>query len=118
MSVESVSVESIETFVNDPERFAGIQRDHDARDVARLSGSVDICPMLAGFHSLNYSMFKLAHGYAKRDMAACSELQEAEFGAVAAVARDGHTSIAAMAYSTETDQFHAKLPFGKNTTPV
>src|SRR4051812_19559396 len=36
---------------------------------------------LAGFHTLNYSMFKLAHGYAKRGMSAYSELQEAEFAA-------------------------------------
>ena len=34
---------------------------------------------LAGFHALNYSMFKLAHGYKDRGMAAYSELQEAEF---------------------------------------
>ncbi len=36
---------------------------------------------LAGFHSLNYSMFDLAHGYKERGMAAYSELQQAEFGA-------------------------------------
>ncbi|MES3024225.1 MAG: isocitrate lyase [Pseudomonadota bacterium] len=36
---------------------------------------------LAGFHALNYSMFKLAHGYARRQMTAFVELQEAEFGA-------------------------------------
>src|ERR1700693_3433014 len=38
---------------------------------------------LAGFHSLNYSMFHLAHGYARRQMTAFVELQEAEFAAVA-----------------------------------
>ncbi len=38
---------------------------------------------LAGFHALNYSMFKLAHGYRDRGMAAYSELQEAEFAAEA-----------------------------------
>ncbi len=43
---------------------------------------------LAGFHALNYSMFKLAHGYRERGMAAYSELQEAEFAAEA----DGYTA--------------------------
>src|SRR5499433_818221 len=37
---------------------------------------------LAGFHSLNYSMFNLAHGYARNNMSAFVELQEAEFAAV------------------------------------
>jgi len=37
---------------------------------------------LAGFHSLNYSMFNLAHGYARKQMSAFVELQEAEFAAV------------------------------------
>jgi len=36
---------------------------------------------LAGFHSLNYSMFNLAHGYARHGMSAFVELQEAEFAA-------------------------------------
>ncbi|CAM8644323.1 AceA Isocitrate lyase [Burkholderiales bacterium] len=36
---------------------------------------------LAGFHSLNYSMFNLAHGYAQNNMSAFVELQEAEFAA-------------------------------------
>jgi isocitrate lyase len=36
---------------------------------------------LAGFHSLNYSMFHLAHGYARRQMSAFVELQQAEFDA-------------------------------------
>jgi isocitrate lyase len=36
---------------------------------------------LAGFHSLNYSMFNLAHGYARHQMSAFVELQEAEFAA-------------------------------------
>ncbi|MDO3681105.1 isocitrate lyase [Paenibacillus ehimensis] len=34
---------------------------------------------LAGFHSLNHSMFELARGYRDRGMAAYSELQQAEF---------------------------------------
>jgi len=36
---------------------------------------------LAGFHALNFSMFHLAHGYARRHMTAFVELQEAEFAA-------------------------------------
>ena len=36
---------------------------------------------LAGFHSLNYGMFELAHGYARRGMSAFVELQEKEFAA-------------------------------------
>ena len=43
---------------------------------------------LAGFHALNYSMFKLARGYRDRGMAAYSELQEAEFAAET----DGYTA--------------------------
>lgn len=35
---------------------------------------------LAGFHALNYSMFDLAHGYAREQMKAYVELQEREFG--------------------------------------
>ena len=34
---------------------------------------------LAGFHALNYSMFDLAHGYAREGMSAYVELQEKEF---------------------------------------
>lgn len=36
---------------------------------------------LAGFHSLNYGMFELAHGYVRRGMSAFVELQEKEFAA-------------------------------------
>jgi isocitrate lyase len=36
---------------------------------------------LAGFHSLNYSMFDLAYGYARNNMSAFVELQEKEFAA-------------------------------------
>jgi len=39
---------------------------------------------LAGFHSLNHSMFELASGYRDRGMAAYSELQQAEFASEAA----------------------------------
>jgi isocitrate lyase len=86
---------------------------------------------LAGFHSLNYSMFKLAHGYKERGMAAYSELQQAEFAAesegytatrhqrevgvsyfdaVATAAAGGHSSTTAMAHSTEAEQFHEHAP--------
>lgn len=82
---------------------------------------------LAGFHALNYSMFKLAHGYRDRGMAAYSELQQAEFDAeadgytatkhqrevgtgyfddVAQVIMGGECSTAALAGSTEQEQFH------------
>src|SRR3954452_2641360 len=37
---------------------------------------------LAGFHSLNYSMFNLAYGYARNQMSAFVELQESEFAAI------------------------------------
>ena len=43
---------------------------------------------LAGFHSLNHSMFTLARGYKERAMSAYVELQEAEFAAEA----DGYTA--------------------------
>jgi isocitrate lyase len=36
---------------------------------------------LAGFHALNHSMFSLAHGYARTQMSAFVELQQAEFAA-------------------------------------
>ena len=36
---------------------------------------------LAGFHALNYSMFNLAHGYAREQMKAFVELQQNEFAA-------------------------------------
>ena len=82
---------------------------------------------LAGFHSLNYSMFQLARGYRDRGMAAYSELQQAEFAAeaegytatrhqrevgvsyfdaVATAASGGQSSTTAFAGSTEQDQFH------------
>ena len=38
---------------------------------------------LAGFHQLNFGMFELARGYRDRQMAAYSELQDAEFAAEA-----------------------------------
>jgi isocitrate lyase len=44
---------------------------------------------LAGFHTLNYSMFDLAYGYARNQMSAFVELQEAEFAA----AEKGFTAV-------------------------
>ncbi len=43
---------------------------------------------LAGFHSLNFTTFQLAKGYKERQMAAYSELQQAEFAAE----KDGYTA--------------------------
>jgi isocitrate lyase len=81
---------------------------------------------LAGFHSLNYSMFNLAHGYARNQMAAFVELQEAEFAAaekgftavkhqrevgtgyfdaVTQAVQQGQSSTTALHGSTEDEQF-------------
>jgi isocitrate lyase len=43
---------------------------------------------LAGFHTLNHSMFELARGYRERGMSAYAELQEAEF----ASEQDGYSA--------------------------
>ncbi|HET7405551.1 MAG TPA: isocitrate lyase [Mycobacteriales bacterium] len=81
---------------------------------------------LAGFHALNYSMWELASGYAKGDMAAYVELQEKEFAAEAqgytatkhqrevgagyfdlvATAIDPQAETLALKGSTEEEQFH------------
>jgi isocitrate lyase len=83
---------------------------------------------LAGFHSLNYIMFDLAHHYGKKGMAAYSKLQEREFklekelgfravkhqsfvGAgyfdeVNKTITGGKTSVTALEGSTEEEQFH------------
>jgi isocitrate lyase len=81
---------------------------------------------LAGFHSLNLSMFDLADGYRDRGMAAYSEMQQREFAAtergftavrhqrevgtgyfdqVATTITQGKSSTTAMGESTETAQF-------------
>ncbi len=81
---------------------------------------------LAGFHSLNYSMFELARGYRDRGMAAYSELQQAEFASevhgytatrhqrevgtgyfdeVAQIISGGNSSTTALSGSTEEEQF-------------
>ena len=80
----------------------------------------------AGFHALNYSMFDLAHGYAREGMSAYVKLQEAEFAsesrgytatkhqrevgtgyfdAVATIVNP-ESSTTALAGSTEAEQFH------------
>jgi len=84
---------------------------------------------LAGFHSLNHSMFELARGYKDRGMAAYSELQQAEFASepagysatrhqrevgtgyfdlVAQTIAGGEASTVALAESTEAAQFVAQ----------
>jgi len=81
---------------------------------------------LAGFHNLNYGMFKLATEYAKEGMTAYSRLQDAEFSAedqgytavkhqrevgasyfdaVSTAVSGGATSTTAIAGSTEEEQF-------------
>jgi len=81
---------------------------------------------LAGFHSLNHGMFKLAKGYRERQMPAYVELQEEEFeyeksgytatrhqvevgtsyfDKVTNVAQGGTSSVTAMQGSTEESQF-------------
>ncbi|WP_028535562.1 isocitrate lyase [Paludibacterium yongneupense] len=82
---------------------------------------------LAGFHSLNYSMFHLAHGYAREGMTAFVELQQNEFAAaelgfsavkhqrevgtgyfdsVTQAIQGGQSSTTALKGSTEEEQFH------------
>ena len=81
---------------------------------------------LAGFHALNYGMFDLAHGYARRQMSAFVELQEREFAAadrgftavkhqrevgtgyfdaVTQAIQGGNSSTVALKGSTEEEQF-------------
>lgn len=84
---------------------------------------------LAGFHALNYGMFNLAHGYARRQMSAFVELQQAEFAAaemgftavkhqrevgtgyfdaVTQAIQQGQSSTTALRGSTEEEQFHGE----------
>jgi len=81
---------------------------------------------LAGFHSLNYSMFELAYGYARNNMTAFVELQQKEFAAaekgftavkhqrevgtgyfdeITQVVTGGNASTTALHGSTEDEQF-------------
>ena len=106
-----------------PERIAGFQRD-----IAAMGYRFQFVT-LAGFHSLNHSMFALARDYRDRGMAAYSELQQAEFAsesagytatrhqrevgvgyfdAVAMAISGGRSSTTALSGSTETAQFHAR----------
>jgi len=83
---------------------------------------------LAGFHALNYGMFELAHGYARRNMSAFVELQEKEFAAaelgftavkhqrevgtgyfdaVTQTIEGGQSSTTALTGSTEEQQFES-----------
>jgi isocitrate lyase len=86
---------------------------------------------LAGFHSLNLSMFELASGYRERGMSAFSQVQRAEFRCeqeagyravkhqkfvgvgyfddVAQAISAGQSSITALAGSTEAEQFSESL---------
>jgi isocitrate lyase len=57
------------------------------RDLAALGYRFQFVT-LAGFHSLNASMFELARGYANRSMSAYVELQQREF----ALEEDGYTA--------------------------
>jgi isocitrate lyase len=57
------------------------------RDLAKLGYRFQFVT-LAGFHSLNASMFELARGYSQRAMSAYVELQEREFAAE----EDGYTA--------------------------
>lgn len=95
------------------------------REIAKLGYKFQFVT-LAGFHSLNYAMFELAHDYKDNGMAAYSKLQQAEFEAeskgytatkhqrevgtgyfdeVAQTISGGTSSTTAMAGSTESAQF-------------
>jgi isocitrate lyase len=108
-----------------PDKIAGFQRAIGAM------GYKFQFVTLAGFHSLNHSMFQLARGYKDRGMAAYSELQQAEFAAeaegytatrhqrevgvsyfdaVAMAVSGGKSSTTAFAGSTEAEQFHDEAP--------
>jgi isocitrate lyase len=96
------------------------------RDIAQFGYRFQFVT-LAGFHTLNYSMFDLARGYRDRGMAAYSEVQQAEFAAESAgytatrhqrevgtgyfdeislVVSGGESSTTALSGSTEAEQFH------------
>ena len=64
------------------------KRNLDDRTIARFQTELGAMGYkfqfitLAGFHAVNYSMFELAHGYARNNMTAFVELQQKEFAAV------------------------------------
>lgn len=95
------------------------------REIAKMGYKFQFVT-LAGFHSLNHSMFELANAYRDEGMAAYSRLQQAEFASeekgytatrhqrevgtgyfdeVSQVISGGQSSTTAMAGSTETAQF-------------
>jgi len=95
------------------------------KDIAKMGYKFQFVT-LAGFHSLNHSMFELARQYKNEGMAAYSRLQQAEFGSekegytatrhqrevgtgyfdeVAQVIAGGESSTVALAGSTEAEQF-------------
>ncbi len=104
----------------DPETIAVFQKE-----LAKMGYRFQFIT-LAGFHALNYSMFKLAHEYRTHGMTGYSKLQEAEFeledfgytatkhqrevgtgyfDEVAQVISHGMSSTTALAESTEVAQF-------------
>ena len=104
----------------DPETIASFQHE-----LAKMGYKFQFIT-LAGFHALNYSMFKLAKGYREHGMAAYSKLQQAEFALenygytatkhqrevgtgyfdeVAQVISGGMSSTTALTGSTEAEQF-------------
>ena len=103
-----------------PAKLASFQRD-----IAQMGYRFQFVT-LAGFHTLNLTMFNLARDYRERGMAAYSELQQAEFAAeaegytatrhqrevgvgyfdaVATAISGGRSSTTALAGSTEAAQF-------------
>ncbi|WP_369138026.1 isocitrate lyase [Modestobacter versicolor] len=104
----------------DDDQIAGFQRE-----LAAMGYAFQFIT-LAGFHSLNHSMFSLAQGYAERQMSAYVELQEAEFASEPdgytatrhqrevgtgyfdriATALNPASSTLALVGSTESEQFH------------
>ena len=102
------------------------QMESFQREIGRMGYKFQFVT-LAGFHSLNLSMFELARAYRARGMAAYSELQQAEFAAeqhgytatrhqrevgvgyfdaVAMAISGGRSSTTALSGSTEAAQFH------------
>lgn len=105
----------------DPETIATFQQE-----LAKMGYKFQFIT-LAGFHALNYSMFKLALGFREHGMFGYSKLQQAEFAMethgytatkhqrevgtgyfdeVAQVIASGESSTTALAGSTEVEQFH------------
>jgi isocitrate lyase len=108
------------------------KKNLDAETIARFQREIGAMGYkfqfvtLAGFHALNHGMFELARGYHERDMAAYSELQNAEFASeangytatkhqrevgtgyfdeVSSVISNGESSTLALTESTEAEQF-------------